>query len=227
MKLIINNTIKASRHGGKRPLTAIEAIVFHYTANTGTSATAKGNARYFANGSEGRAASAHYCVDENNVVYECVPLDTVAWSVGDGWGGTCGKFVNNYNSVSIEMVSHTDASGKYYIPQQTMENAARLYQMLLKKLPNVKYTVRHYDVSKKRCPEPLIDEKKWADFKKLLKEVDEVVETSKVIVDGKEVAVKRILKDGSNYINARDLAAALNLKISNQGNIAVFTTKEK
>lgn len=62
--LQINTSLRASRIGGKRPLSAIKAIVFHYTANTGTHASALGNARYFANGSEGRAASAHYCVDE-------------------------------------------------------------------------------------------------------------------------------------------------------------------
>ena len=57
MALKINDTIRATRVGGRRPLSAIRAIVFHYTANTGLHATALGNARYFANGSEGRAAS--------------------------------------------------------------------------------------------------------------------------------------------------------------------------
>lgn len=227
MDLQINSTIRASKIGGKRPLSAIRAIVFHYTANTGSSASALGNARYFANGSEGRAASAHYCVDEKNIVYECVPLDTVAWSVGDGRSGKYGNLVNNYNSVSIEMVSHTDASGAYYIPKATQENAARLYQMLLKKLPGVQYAVRHYDVSGKLCPLPMIAENKWKDFQKLLKEVDEVVEKSKMIIDGKEVAVERILKDGTNYIKVRDLAAALDLEVSNKGNIAVLKHKEK
>lgn len=225
MRLQINTSLRASRIGGKRPLSAIRAIVFHYTANTGSSASALGNARYFANGSEGRAASAHYCVDEKNIVYECVPLDTVAWSVGDGRSGKYGNLVNNYNSVSIEMVSHTDDSGAYYIPKETQENAARLYQMLLKKLPGVQYTVRHYDVSGKLCPLPMIAEDRWYEFKRLLREVDEVVEKSKIIVDGKEIAVDRILKDGTNYIKVRDLAAALDLEVSNQGNIAVLNRK--
>lgn len=225
MSLQINTSLRASRIGGKRPLSAIRAIVFHYTANTGSSASALGNARYFANGSEGRAASAHYCVDEKNIVYECVPLDTVAWSVGDGRSGKYGNLVNNYNSVSIEMVSHTDASGAYYIPRETQENAARLYQMLLKKLPGVEYTVRHYDVSGKLCPLPMIAEDRWDEFKRLLKEVDEVVEKSKIIVDGKEFDVDRILKDGTNYIKVRDLAAALDLEVSNQGSIAVLNRK--
>lgn len=225
MRLQINTSLRASRIGGKRPLSAIRAIVFHYTANTGSSASALGNARYFANGSEGRAASAHYCVDEKNIVYECVPLDTVAWSVGDGRSGKYGNLVNNYNSVSIEMVSHTDASGAYYIPKETQENAARLYQMLLKKLPWVQYTVRHYDVSGKLCPLPMIAEDRWDEFKRLLREVDEVVEKSKIIVDGKEEPVRRILKDGANFINVRDLAAALDLEVSNQGSIAVLNRK--
>ena len=225
-KLVIDKSIRASRIGGKRPVSAVKAIVFHYTANTGKSATAKGNARYFAAGSEGRAASAHYCVDEGNVVYECVPLDTVAWSVGDGKSGKYGSLYSNYNTLSIEMVSHTDASGTYYIPEKTMENAARLYQMLLPQLPNVQAAIRHYDVSGKLCPLPLINEEKWEKFQKLLKEVDEVVEKSKIIVDGKEVAVDRILKDGTNYVKVRDIAAALDLKVSNKGNIAVLETKK-
>ena len=226
MALKINTSIRATRVGGRRPLSAIRAIVFHYTANTGSSATALGNARYFANGSEGRAASAHYVVDEGDTVYECVPLDVVAWAVGDGQSGKYGKVYGNYNTVSIEMVSHTDASGKYYIPEATMRNAARLYQILLKRLPAIPAAIRHYDISGKLCPQPLIDEKKWAEFKKLLEEVDEVVTKTKMIVDGKEVEVERILKNGTNYIKIRDIAKALDLDVSNKGNIAILNHKQ-
>ncbi len=162
----IDNSIRARWHGGTRPLGEIAAVVFHYTANTGHSATARGNALYFAAGE--RVASAHFVVDEADVVYECVPLDTVAWAVGDGAGGSMGRLVNNQNSVSIEMVSHTDAGGEYYIPDATQRNAARLYQRLLRALPGVRYTVRHYDVSKKLCPAPMVDEGRWAAFQKIL-----------------------------------------------------------
>lgn len=170
----VDPSIRAKWHGGKRSLAAVRAIVMHYTANSGQMATAKGNARYFEGGSEGRKASAHYVTDEGNVAYECVPLDTVAWSVGDGNKGPFGKLVNNYNSVSIEMVSHTDAAGRYYIPMETQRHAAELYAQLLRQLPNVKYVVRHYDVSLKRCPAPMINEAAWAKFKTLLEEACEV-----------------------------------------------------
>ena len=58
-------------------------------------------------------------------------------------------------------------------------------------------------------------------------EETEMVEKSKIIVDGKEVAVERILKDGTNYVKVRDLAAALDLEVGNKGNIAVLNHKEK
>jgi N-acetylmuramoyl-L-alanine amidase CwlA len=225
MALQINTSLRATKVGGKRSLSSVKAIVFHYTGNSGSTATALGNARYFARGCDGRAASAHYCVDEKNIAYECVPLDTVAWSVGDGQSGKFGRFVNNSNSVSIEMVSHTDSAGNYYIPIETQKNAARLYQMLLKKLPNVQYVVRHYDISGKLCPQPMVNEVKWNEFKKLLEEVDEVVERSKIIVNGKECPVDRILKDGTNYVKIRDVASALNLNVSSKGNIAILETK--
>lgn len=51
----------------------------------------------------------------------------------------------------------------------------------------------------------------------------EVVEKGKIIVDGKEYTVERILKDGTNYIKIRDIADALGYKISNQGSTAVLT----
>lgn len=54
----------------------------------------------------------------------------------------------------------------------------------------------------------------------------EMVEKSKIIVDGKEVPVERILKDGTNYVKVRDLAAALGLEVSSKGNIAVLSRKK-
>ncbi|MBM6828561.1 hypothetical protein H9X85_02800 [Anaerotignum lactatifermentans] len=51
----------------------------------------------------------------------------------------------------------------------------------------------------------------------------EVVEKGKIIVNGKEYPVDRILKDGTNFIKIRDLAEALGYQISNQGSTPVLT----
>ena len=60
----------------------------------------------------------------------------------------------------------------------------------------------------------------------LRKEVEkEMVENSKVIVNGKEVPVRRILKDGVNYIAVRDVGNALDYHVSAKGNIPVLTKK--
>lgn len=54
---------------------------------------------------------------------------------------------------------------------------------------------------------------------------DEMVESSKIIVDGKEITVSRILKDGTNYIKIRDVGDALGYTVSANGNIPVLTKK--
>lgn len=59
--------------------------------------------------------------------------------------------------------------------------------------------------------------KTWGDY--------EVVEETYIEVDGKDVPVRRILKDGTNYIAIRDIAGAVGYGISNKGNKAVLNKK--
>lgn len=168
----INTSIRAKYYGGQN--NAIEFIVVHYTANGGTSATAKGNANFFANCPT--QVSAHYVVDEGDVIYQCVPDCNAAWSVGGNkypatkgakWYGIC----TNYNSLNIEMVSHTDVAGAYYIPQKTINNTIELVKSLQAKygVDNA-HVIRHYDVNGKPCPwcwtnvDPYYGESLWEDF---------------------------------------------------------------
>lgn len=58
-----------------------------------------------------------------------------------------------------------------------------------------------------------------------VKEDDEMVEQAKLIVNGKEYTVERILKNGTNYIKIRDIADVLGYEISNQGSTAVLTKR--
>lgn len=170
MSYKINSSIRA-RYYGSTNRGNPKYIVLHYTGNSGTSATAKGNANYFHTCD--RKASAHYVVDENTTIYQCVPDNRAAWSVGDssnGHGTFFGKCTNT-NSISIEMVSHSN--GSYYIPDATIQRAAELTRNLMKKYGiNADHVIRHYDVTTKACPEPMCGSsaknKKWAAFKALL-----------------------------------------------------------
>ncbi len=57
------------------------------------------------------------------------------------------------------------------------------------------------------------------------KEDNEMIENSKVIVNGKEVPVRRILKDGTNFIAVRDVGKIFNCEVSAKGNIPVLKSK--
>lgn len=118
-------------------------IVIHYTGNQ--TDTAAGNANYFRD--EDRGASAHLFVDESNV-YEVVPLNDTAWSVGVNYGGNLFGICTNRNSINIEMCS---AGGK--IADATFDNTVELAKSLMKTygIP-AEHVVRHYDVCGKCCP---------------------------------------------------------------------------
>lgn len=54
---------------------------------------------------------------------------------------------------------------------------------------------------------------------------DKMVEQTKIIVNGKEYTVERILKNGTNYVKVRDLAELLGYAVTSQGSTAVLTKK--
>ena len=133
---------------------AIDHIIIHYTGNNGD--TAEGNGKYFSAAS--REASAHYFVDEKEVLQSVRDGDT-AWHAGN--------WVMNCRSLGVEMCSKKDANGKYYIPDATVKNAQEIVRQLMAKynIP-VSHVLRHYDVTKKQCPEPFVrDPAQWTRFK--------------------------------------------------------------
>ena len=119
-------------------------IVIHYTGNT--TDTASANANYFKN--TNRGASAHYFVDESNVV-QVVKDSNSSWAVGRNYGsnnlfGKC----TNMNSISIEMCS---TGGK--IGDGTYKNTVELTKSLMNKYGiDADHVVRHWDVCSKCCP---------------------------------------------------------------------------
>lgn len=57
------------------------------------------------------------------------------------------------------------------------------------------------------------------------KEDDEVVIREKIIVDGKEIVVDLIFKNGTNYVKIRDLGDALGYEVSSKGKTPVLQKK--
>lgn len=205
-----------SNHYAGRDGNAIRYIVLHYTANNGD--TAQNNADYFAGAN--RRASAHYFVDENEVVQSVRDTDA-AWHCGGSiesdhhpLRGIC----TNRNSLGVEMCSDI-VGGKCVITAQTVDLAVQLVRQLMAKyrIP-IARVVRHYDVTGKACPEPWVrDESLWRKFKARLtapvepepkKEDDEVVEKKKVLLNGKTYECDVITKDATNYIKMRSLQQA-------------------
>lgn len=148
-----------ANYGSKRAIAPLY-IVVHYTSNEGD--TAKNNADYFAR--ESVKASAHFFVDETSI-WSSVPENYVAWHCG----GT--KYYHaecrNSNSIGVE-VCMNDKQGKVRV--KSIELAAELVQVLMAKynIPADR-VIRHYDVTHKNCPAPMVEEPaRWAAFKKSL-----------------------------------------------------------
>lgn len=129
----------------------VKFIVIHDTGVPGQSA--KNNADYFEN--TYRGASAHYFVDENEII-EVVAPGKKGWHVGDDKDDSDG--INNGNTVGIELCAEKD--GAFHV--NTISNTAWLTQKLMRDF-NVpaKKVVRHYDASGKNCPQRMNTDGKW------------------------------------------------------------------
>ena len=156
-----------ANYGGKRT-SPIEYIVIHYTSNLGD--TAKNNADYFAR--EIVKASAHYFVDEIET-WNSVPEDSIAYHVGakQYFHPAC----RNANSIGIEICMQ-DKQGR--LRQASIDRAAQLARELMAKYDvPADRVIRHYDVTHKNCPAPMVSDRAlWAAFQKSL-EVKPVSDT--------------------------------------------------
>ena len=175
----------------------VSFLVYHYVGATGGGAA---NARYFHN-TAGAGASAHYFVghaSEGAEIWSSVPEGDTAWHCGAKTyrHPEC----RNANSIGIEMCCHQRGDGTWYIDEETMAAAAELGRDILARyaIP-MDHVLRHYDVTGKLCPRPLIDEEAWADFKKRL-EGEEEMTYYKTIGDvpaDYRPAVQKILDKGA------------------------------
>ena len=78
----------------------------------------------------------------------------------------------NANSIGMELCSRKDSKGNYYFLDQTVYNAAALARQLMQTygIDRV-HVLRHYDVTGKRCPAPMVDTPTlWENFLNLLED---------------------------------------------------------
>ena len=139
----------------------IRYLVIHDTGNYRAKADAIAHGKYFC--SRKLTASAHYFVDEKNIV-QVVEDNFASWHCGDGKN----RFgINNSNSISIEICVNVDG-----IYMQSFDNAARLTFFLMTEYNiELKYVVRHYDASRKICSRSMAENnwELWKKFKEKIK----------------------------------------------------------
>ena len=146
MDITINHT--TTNFSNQR--TSKKYIVWHDTGVRDQSD--EGNAAYFK--TVYREASAHYFIDEDSIT-EVVDPNYVAWHCGDG-NGLYG--ITNQNSIGIELC--VEANGLF--KPETIANAVWLGKKLMKDFGiSADNNVRHYDASRKNCPQFLNTDGKW------------------------------------------------------------------
>ena len=188
---------------------AIEYIVIHYTANKGD--TAKNNADYFAREKIGR--SAHYFCDETsvwNAVYDSDTAYHCGGSRQSSFGGSFYGICTNANSIGVEMCIH-DKSGN--IRQGTIETAIWLTRQLMATYGvKADKVIRHFDVTGKICPAPMVDDPSlWESFKAALTvaapQADGII-SKNVRINGHNYTCDVILKNEQHFIKLADLKQA-------------------
>lgn len=174
-----------SNRGG----TPIRYIVVHDTGNPSRGANATAHYNYF-NGGD-RSSSADFFVDDTQVLCVNDYYKFYTWHCGDGHG----KYgITNRNSVGIEFCINVDSDR-----DKTLERTAQLVRELMQELNiPIDRVVRHYDASRKNCPQSMsgngwaqwykfkeklkVEDLTMAQYEELKNEISQLTETVKVLV---------------------------------------------
>lgn len=136
------------------PLTKIQGIVVHYTANPGSSAQA--NRDYFANlaHTKERKVSSHFIIGLKGEIVQAIPTTEIAYASND----------RNSDTLSIECC-HPDESGAF--TDDTYQSLVELVSWLMCRYGlEIDSVIRHYDVTGKNCPKYYVDNPaSWEAFK--------------------------------------------------------------
>lgn len=189
--------INPKRRPGIR--TSMTSITIHSTANEKSTAINERN--WLLNPSNDRIASWHIAVDDKMAV-EAIPLNEMAYHAGNETG--------NRTSIGIEIC---ESGNREKVIQNTVELVTK---MLYERNWGVDKLKRHYDWSGKNCPRILSNNKweGWNIFKaQVQKELDKLNNKIKVNIKGKIYLIEGFLRDGTNYVKARELLETLGYKV--------------
>ncbi len=176
-----------------------KAVVVHWTANKSNGADAQANRNYF--NTTDRPASAHYIVDDHEII-QCLPEDEMAYHVGaksykPEVGAKLGKYPNDC-TIGIEMCVNSDGDW-----DKTYSNTVELVaDILIRHGWFINQIWRHYDITGKDCPKPLLDPGKWKQFlndvqtayEKRVKGDDAMTAEQKELVRTLAVIIERLAK---------------------------------
>lgn len=217
----------ANYRKGRR--SGIKYIVVHYV---GASGSAKDNARYYSASKVG--ASAHYFVghaSEGGAVYQSVRDCDCAWHCGSETGKYYSECRND-SAVGVELCCHKSGD-RWYFDDETVETAAELVRELMARHGiDTEHVIRHYDVTRKKCPAPFVDDDAWNGFKLKLgggdmaKTVYTLDNVQVQVIDAFNFALKtadakkKSIND-TNYANAGFFAVADGGKTIPVGNLVI------
>lgn len=160
-----NDFIKKNKYTRPgRLLKMTNKIVVHWTGNPG--ASAKNHQTYFNDVAikQKRYASAHIFIDKNEAIC-IVPLNEVAFHANDGMYRGVKELKPNANDLSIGVEMCVEKNKTIAI--ETINRTVNVIAELCK-IYNLteKDIVRHYDVTRKNCPKPFVDnQEQFIEFK--------------------------------------------------------------
>lgn len=158
-------------------------IVVHTTGNTRKGADARAHFAYWNSGNVGQ--SADFVIDDKGVIQINDYTKYYTWHCGDGKG----KYgITNANSIGVEICVNQDGD-----LDRALDYAAEFLRRL-KAEAGIENVVRHYDASRKSCPEALManDWEKWKNLLRRIAEVEELTSVNDIVW---ELADRRILTD--------------------------------
>ncbi|GED55182.1 N-acetylmuramoyl-L-alanine amidase [Brevibacillus borstelensis] len=226
-----------------RPGTRItpQGLVIHWTANEGKGANAVANRNYF--NKPTTVASAHYCVDDKQVV-RCLPENEMGYHVGaKSYKLDALKRLSSYPNnctIGIEMCVNSDGDFKAMY-QRTVELAA---DILKRYSWGVNRLWRHFDITGKNCPAYFVSDdvarrftglsasQAWAKFKddvhRLLtcypQQTTSKKEPVSVIL---HLPIKGYVSDGVSYLPIRAVAEAAGATVAFDANTKQVTVNGK